>query len=119
MGDMDIQKNKRDLLGGTEIDHLTSGPYADVTGRLGYAFDRFLVYGKGGAAVLGSKGSTTTAIPGFTVDNSNTFAGWTAGGGVEYKFTPSWSLKAEYLHFDFGSETATLTGGAGVFPYKN
>ncbi len=119
MGFMDIKKTKGDALGGTEVDNLTSGPYGDITGRLGYAFDRFLVYGKAGGAALGSQGSTTIATPGFVVKDSSSFTGWTAGGGAEYKITPSWSLKAEYLHFDFGSETATLTGGAGVFPYKN
>ncbi|WP_424363299.1 outer membrane beta-barrel protein [Methylocystis parvus] len=28
--------------------------------------------------------------------------GWTVGGGVEWKFTPAMSLKAEYLHYDLG-----------------
>jgi len=32
---------------------------------------------------------------------------------------PGWSAKVEYLYFDFGHQTATLTGGAGVFPYSN
>jgi outer membrane immunogenic protein len=117
MGYMDIANNKSDPLGNTAVDHISSGPYADVTGRLGYAFDRFLVYGKGGVAVVGSQAST--AIVGYAPNSSNTFTGWTAGGGAEYKITPSWSLKAEYLHFDFGSENATLSGGGGIFSYKN
>jgi outer membrane immunogenic protein len=96
-----------------QTNHVSSGPYGDVAGRLGYAFDRFLVYGKGGVAILGSHAETTTP------NNSNTFSGWIAGGGVEYKITPAWSLKAEYLHFDFGSENATLASGAEVFTYKN
>lgn len=28
--------------------------------------------------------------------------GWTLGGGLEWKFTPDMSLKAEYLHYDLG-----------------
>ncbi len=118
MGYMDIAKNQSDPLGNKE-DHISSGPYADAAGRLGYAFDRFLVYGKGGVAALGSTAKTTTASAGFTASSSNTFTGWIAGGGAEYKITPAWSLKAEYLHFDFGSEYATLTSAAGVVSYKN
>jgi outer membrane immunogenic protein len=119
LGGMDITKKKSDLLGGTEIDFINSGLYGDVTGRLGYTFDRFLVYAKGGFAFYDGEAKTTTAIPGFTVGKTGTFTGWTIGGGAEYKINPAWSVKAEYLHFDFGSETATLTSGAGVFGYKN
>jgi len=27
--------------------------------------------------------------------------GWTAGGGVEWAFLPTWSAKAEYLYTEF------------------
>ncbi len=119
IGYMDIGKSKADLLGGTEVDSINSGLYGDVTGRLGYAFDRILVYGKGGFAFYDGEAKTTTGIPGFTVGKTGTFTGWTAGAGAEYKINPAWSAKVEYLHFDFGNENATLTGAAGVFPYKN
>ena len=36
--------------------------------------------------------------------------GWTAGAGVEWKLTPVWSVKAEYLYVDLGSnQTNTIT----------
>jgi outer membrane immunogenic protein len=119
LGGMNISQKKADPLGGTEIDFLNSGLYGDVTGRLGYSWGPALLYAKGGFAFYDGEAKTTTAIPGFTVGNTSTFTGWTLGGGVEYKINPAWSLKAEYLHFDFGSERATLTSGAGVFGYKN
>jgi outer membrane immunogenic protein len=119
LGYMGIGKTLPDVLGGTEIDQINSGLYGDATGRLGFAVDRVLFYGKGGFAFFDGKGSTTTGIPGFTVANTGNFTGWTAGGGVEYKIASGWSAKAEYLHFDFGSENASLTGAAGVFPYNN
>jgi outer membrane immunogenic protein len=34
---------------------------------------------------------------------SDTRVGWTAGGGVEWMFMPSWSLKAEGLYYDLGT----------------
>jgi outer membrane immunogenic protein len=79
---------------------LHSGFYADVTGRLGYAFDRTLVYAKGGYAYL-DRGVSNKDF-GKTVTTSS-LDGWTLGGGVEYKIAPAWSVKAEYQYFDFGS----------------
>jgi outer membrane immunogenic protein len=38
----------------------------------------------------------------FTTSGRETLAGWTIGGGVEAKITPNWSVRAEYLHVDFG-----------------
>ena len=37
----------------------------------------------------------------FNNDHNNTLTGWTVGGGVEWKVSPLWSIKAEYLHFEF------------------
>ena len=31
------------------------------------------------------------------------------GGGVEHFLTPAWSVKAEYLHFDFGTQHGAQT----------
>jgi outer membrane immunogenic protein len=44
--------------------------------------------------------------------------GWVAGGGVEKMFAQNWSVKVEYLHFDFGNRInytpATIGGGNSV-----
>ncbi len=120
-GGMGIAGSKADLLGGTEVDHLNSGVYGDVTARAGFlVVDNALLYLKGGFAAFGGAGQTSTGIAGFTASSTGTFTGWTLGGGLEYKFAPSWSAKIEYSYFGFGAENATLTNGAGtVFPYKN
>jgi len=71
------------------------GVYWDATLRVGYGFDRALVYAKGGlAAYDGHTGLDTVAL-------NSTDLGWTYGAGVEYKINPSWSVKAEYLHYNF------------------
>ena len=36
--------------------------------------------------------------------------GWTAGGGVEYAFSDSWTAKLEYLYADLGDVTYSSTG---------
>lgn len=100
---------------------------ATLRGRLGFlATPNFLLYGTAGLAY--GEGQSTTAetfnlIPGCggvtacagggnsTV--SQTRLGWTAGAGVEWMFTPRWSLKGEYLHYDLGN--FRYNTGASVF----
>jgi outer membrane immunogenic protein len=67
-----------------------------IRGRVGYSADRFLPYFTGGAA-LGNIDATTGPL---TTSASN--AGWTVGAGLEFAFTPSWSIKAEYLYVNLG-----------------
>jgi outer membrane immunogenic protein len=68
-----------------------------VRGRAGYAFGGVLPYVTGGLAV----GDIRAATPGFA-GASNTSAGWTAGGGIEFALPGNWSAKAEYLYVDLG-----------------
>jgi outer membrane immunogenic protein len=87
-----------------------------VRGRLGFLVTpTLLAYGTGGLAYGGVKSDTSI----FGLENPNTGAtpwsgfgsfsdtrvGWTAGGGLEWLFSPNWSAKVEYLYYDLGSET--------------
>ena len=89
-----------------------------VRGRLGYAFDRFLVYGTGGLAFGEAKSSTIIAVPGsqWSGSKNDTKVGFAVGGGVEYAFTGNWSAKIEYLYYDLGKSTyaSPLTAGPGL-----
>jgi outer membrane immunogenic protein len=102
---------------------------ASFRGRLGFAVDRVLFYGTGGAAVAEFGGATATVVNGpgiglpagtFTSTNggSTTRWGWTVGGGIEWAFTNNWSLAGEYRHTDFGSRGTTVNipdGLGGTF----
>jgi outer membrane immunogenic protein len=88
---------------------------ASATARLGYTWDRWLIYGKGGAAW--AHNNYSLSIPVFPEHEtaSDTRTGWTAGGGVEWAFWSNWSMKAEYNYYDFGTSSVTLVGTfAGV-----
>jgi outer membrane immunogenic protein len=117
---------------------VSGGLYGDLTGRLGYAMDRTLFYAKGGFAFLNADFKANYAggnctfdygcgghrnVPStFNFGQSDTLAGWTAGAGAEYALSPSWSLKAEYQHFDFGSMSYTYSGAyqiPGINNYAN
>ncbi|MFG1480986.1 outer membrane protein [Xanthobacter sp. V4C-4] len=95
-----------------------------ITGRLGVAFDRVLVYGKGGAAwasVSHSAGNTDLLAPAFNyaADANSTRWGWTVGAGVEYAVTNNWSAKIEYNYVDLGSNEARFNFAPATFinPY--
>ena len=107
--------------------------FGTVRGRLGYAFDRTLVYGTGGFAYGSGQDDQNFAGNRFR-DSFRT--GWAAGGGVEYALpTDSFlnffrssavTLKVEglYVNLDQGRNTGLpLVGGyitpAGLVPVFN
>ena len=78
-----------------------------VTGRIGTAFDRFLVYGKGGVAFAHDHSTLTDIFGGTATANLNR-TGWTAGAGLEYALDKNWTAKLEYDYLGFGSEALAL-----------
>jgi outer membrane immunogenic protein len=112
-----------DVLGGARVGDW----YAMATGRLGYAFNNWMIYVKGGAAFVPVKHTVVdncnTGLCGnwlIATTNDDTVTVGTVGGGVEWAFAPNWSLKAEYMWIALGNEditscaTATTPAGAAV-----
>jgi len=81
---------------------------ASITGRIGYAFDRWLVYGKGGVALVGDRYHVDDLDGNFFFDATENRIGWTAGAGIEWAFTPEWSVKLEYNYYGFGTKSVLL-----------
>ncbi len=79
--------------------------FGTARGRVGYAWDNALFYGTGGFAW----GNVHAAEVGFD-RGSDTFTGWTIGGGIEYGFAPNWSAKIEYLYVDLGNDVLYGSG---------
>ena len=51
---------------------------------------------------------------GAPYDSGNfTRTGWTAGGGIEWKYAPNWSVFAEYDYLDLGRHNDPLVLAAG------
>jgi len=73
---------------------------SSLRGRIGWAFDRTLIYATGGGAWANLKTTGTFVpvgpTPGFTASNDKTVFGWTVGGGLDYMLMAGWSLGAEY-----------------------
>ncbi|UGA46693.1 porin family protein [Bradyrhizobium quebecense] len=73
------------------------------TGQLGWAWNATLLYVKGGAAVTSNRLDIFDTFTGLgLVSASNTRWGGTVGVGLEYGFTPNWSVGVEYDHLFMG-----------------
>ncbi len=88
--------------------------FGTVRGRLGYAFDRAMIYATGGLAFQNVRISATDPAFG-TISGNSTKAGWTLGGGVEWALWDRWTAKAEYLYLRTNNHTintpAFIAGG--------
>ena len=82
----------------------------DISVRLGFDWDRVLLYIKGGGALahneLGYTGTGTFA--GFNSSASVTPLGGVAGVGIEWAFASNWSAFVEYDHYFFGTNSVTF-----------
>jgi outer membrane immunogenic protein len=86
---------------------------ASLTGRLGYAWDRYLIYGKAGGAWARDhyniRNISCTALGPCNMNGSTDRAGWTAGVGFEWAFAGNWSALVEYDHYGFGNRSVSFT----------
>jgi outer membrane immunogenic protein len=83
-----------------------------VTGRVGYAWDRFLGYVKGGGAWESDEYSVFSGLAISTASEIRT--GWTIGVGGEYAFTDWLTGFVEYNFYDFGTKSNTFGGTFGT-----
>jgi len=79
-----------------------------ATGRVGYIFDRSVLYVEAGGAWLNGSYSIQP-VGGVLAQYSNlTKSGWTVGTGLETAIGVNWTIKIEYDYLDFGTTTPTL-----------
>src|SRR5215467_6950745 len=92
---------------------------ATLAPRFGYAFDRWLVYGKvGGAWAHGSATASVALIGtpfGSSISVDETVSGWVLGVGTEYALRDNWTAKIEYNMMDFGSDSPFADNKFHVF----
>jgi outer membrane immunogenic protein len=88
-----------------------------LTGRLGYALDHWLFYGKGGVAWTNDKYSITGNFAGtaFDAEGLGMRTGWTAGTGAEWAFADDWSARLEYDYYDFGRSNVLMSDAGNGF----
>ena len=74
--------------------------------RAGYTFDSALIYATAGTAFTSGTATVTPPGAGTSGTFSDTWIGWTLGGGVEYAVNDMLSVKGEYAYSDYGTRTA-------------
>jgi len=107
-----------------------------LTGRVGYAFDRVLVYGTGGLAYGNVFHDANFYTPGGALQFAGRYddfkTGYAYGGGIEFALpTDSFlntfavgrylgikydaiTIKAEYIHYDLGTQNVVVNAIPGV-----
>jgi outer membrane immunogenic protein len=107
--------------------HVSTDWLASETGRIGYDWNRWLLYVKGGAAWArhsaqihivncidfnGSQGCAT----GQDSHTRTVRPGWTIGAGLEWAFWDNWSARLEYDFYDFGNRVTAVNPTLGPIP---
>lgn len=121
---------RSDLGGGSNghasISSVRGGYLGTARARLGYIFDRWLVYGTGGLAyghILAPRSFSGAGV----INSSNTYGtsqsyqfvpGWTIGAGVQYALFPGLSLRAEYLFTRLQHSNPTYMTTAAPIPVE-
>ena len=93
--------------------HLKTDGIATVVGKIGYAQDNVLLYGKGGWADMSFSTHTLSTVS--TSDTSGWVSGYTLGAGVDYMFTRSFILGADFNYYRASTDrTTTFSNGASA-----
>ena len=115
-GDLNWQSFNRTtgVIATTEITNTKLDAFASLRLRAGLALDRTLAYVTFGPAV----GHANSASTQFTTPSLTTIAdqatdkrwrgGLATGAGIQYRLTPNWAMRAEYLYVDYGDALAFL-----------
>jgi outer membrane immunogenic protein len=95
--------------------HTDVDAFGLFTGKVGYAWNNFMLYAKGGAAVQSMEYryfNTLTGVTGGTADETRW--GGTVGVGFEYAFAPNWSAGLEYNHLFMGKDDVAFAPAPNV-----
>jgi outer membrane immunogenic protein len=121
-GDADVQRWKRsEVIAGVlpalfvpgDIFELRSTWQASVRGRIGYAWDRTLLYATGGVAFTDVNAYTNwiptvaggIAFPGTITSQTKNLVGATVGAGVEHAVTDNFTVGIEGRYTWYGTQT--------------
>jgi outer membrane immunogenic protein len=109
-----------DLVTAVITDRSRARSLASVTGRVGYAWDRFLGYVKGGGAWERDNYDTFVTATSFPLATaSETRSGWTVGIGGEYAFNNWLTAFVEYDYYNMGTRTIGFTSPTTGLAFRN
>jgi outer membrane immunogenic protein len=133
IGGMDIRSSATKPLASTVVpgrvytinQEVNAGWLITLRPRVGYTYNRYLVYGTIGVAWADLKYqaslTSNSGMPPLAASSSATKTGWAGGIGVAYAYSPNWHLRGEWLYADLGhANAATLSAtSASIRPDDN
>lgn len=100
---------------GTDRVDMRITPVFTATARLGYAWDRWLAYVKGGYAGADAEFRADDTFAGVGLrGNSQWLSGYTVGAGFEYALYDGIRLGLDYAYVDLGSSTLHTVTSLGA-----
>lgn len=103
-----LRRTDRSIFFPATTDTLTSeiNGLFTATERVGYAFNNWLPYIKGGYAGTNLRTRNFDNIGGLNIlEHKEWRNGFTVGAGIEYGITPNWTAGVEYAYMNFGEHT--------------
>ncbi len=90
--------------------------YGTARGRLGWIQGPWLLYGTGGLAFghADLSSSISSATSALSAQTSSVRAGWVAGAGVNYKWSPNVIFSLDYQYVDLGNLSAASSDPTGT-----
>jgi outer membrane immunogenic protein len=88
------------LQGNTKVDWIST-----LAARFGWAAYNWLFYAKAGTGWVHDTATVADSTDGITVSAADTRGGWLLGAGIEYGFTPNWSVRVEWDHLGLADVT--------------
>lgn len=85
--------------------------FGAAKGKIGYSVSSVLLYATAGAGVAHMEAASDNGTDRQETEKGH--LGWVAGLGAEYALGSAWSIRSEYLHYDF-SDRAYRNGGIVV-----
>jgi outer membrane immunogenic protein len=100
LGTMGVSQGTTTVFDGHEWSTAVGG-FGTIRGRAGYVLDNALLYATGGLALAHIDDTSIGNTAPESAIEVGMRAGFVFGVGAEYPLNPGWTLKGEYLHFDF------------------
>jgi outer membrane immunogenic protein len=97
------------LNNGDSLLHSDTDTILLLTGRVGLAFDRALLYVTGGGAWVRNEFQYNEGAAVLWTAKQNR-TGWTIGAGLEYGLAPNWSIAVQYNYIDLGDKDVNFVG---------
>jgi outer membrane immunogenic protein len=85
-----------------------------IVGKAGYAWDRWLLYAKGGWANSRISVFAINTASGVNSQSTAWQGGWTVGGGLDYMMAPNWIAGIDFNYYKFEKFDRSPIDSAGV-----